>query len=580
MCTAYRRQGGKVQCARETINPLGQNGFRSFRLQNGPIFNSQMVPLLIWRSLGDTSSMKQTDNGFFILIPGRYSQEKGGWAKDYNRFYNLYQAFMKGTHKTCYSKLQFLAFLAKRCNNPTWVHKHWCDLISMYFLLIYDRALLFAQTREDRSPINGYTCLEFATNRSNGRETCEKIMEGAINWFLGDFRASVLYRDTGLTEAALRKILSVVEKDWLHNKKGRRRKLYYCPEKPWEELCYRDADEPEADWARRREESLYQIIQVLRIPAPNYYLQHHNDLAITEMQWREIVVNCLGPIGRRVEQELKDQMSYRPYFLRDQLSALSKLEARAKKDADLFLRLNKIWNKSSIFDEVTLPNSITSTKKVERFSQMIKHLEESPTPFEAGLLFLMRANMHRLFGGRRSSDLENIPGVAVGDARRFFDRIQTESEACLVYSERNLISWNPTSVRIKLDELIQSEEYLQLRSQVCLKFENSLKQKELQSVAKEYSRHFFSPVYPQDRLRPFLQDIVSKLDWSGIPVDNMWEKIRYSKAVGTEVLQRNLVEYACIQLLIRKGYDDLREISHAVFRATIMHGQETCTGRK
>ena len=99
-------------------------------------------------------------------------------------------------------------------------------------------------------------------------------------------------------------------------------------------------------------------------------------------------------------------------------------------------------------------------------------------------------------------------------------------------------------------------------------------------MAKEYSRHFFLPVYPHDRLRPFLQDIVSKLDWSDIPVDDMWEKIRYSKAVGTEVLQRNLVEYACIQLLIRKGYDDLREISHAVFRATIMCGQKTYTGRK
>ena len=525
--------------------------------------------------------MKQPEKGFFILIPGKCSQEKGIQPKEYNRFYNLYQTFMNGTHKTCYSKLQFLAFLAKKCNNPAWVCKHWPDLISMYFLLIYDQTLLFAQTREDRSPINGYTCLEFATNRSNGRETCEKIMEEAVSWFLGDLSASVLYRDTGLTETALRKVLSVVEKDWLHNKKGCRRKLYYCPEKLWEKLCYRDEDEPEADWARRREESLYQIIRVLRIPAPNYYLQHRNDLAITETQWREIVVNCLRPIGRRVEQELKDQMSYRPYFLSDQLSALSKLESRAKKDADLFLRLNKIWNKLSIFDEVTLPNSITSTEKVERFSQTINYSEEALTPFEAGLLFLIRANMHRLFSSRRSSsDLENISGVAVGEARRFFDRIQTESEACLVYSERNLISWNPASVRVKLDELIQSEEYLQLRSQVCLKFENSLKQKELQSVAKEYSRHFFPPVYPQDRLRPFLRDIVSKLDWSGIPVDDMWEKIRYSKAVGAEALQRNLVEYACIQLLIRKGYDDLREISHAVFRATIMHRQETRTGRK
>ena len=415
------------------MNPVGQNGFRSFQLQNGPNFNSRMGLLLIWYSLGDRSSMKQPEKGFFILIPGKCSQEKGIWAEDYNRFYNLYQTLMNGTHKTCYSKLQFLAFLAKKCNNPAWVCKHWPNLISMYFLLIYDQTLLFAQTREDRSPINGYTCLEFATNRSNGRETCEKIMEEAVSWFLGDLSASVLYRDTGLTETALRKVLSVVEKDWLHNKKGRRRKLYYCPEKLWEKLCYRDEDEPEADWARRREESLYQIIRVLRIPAPNYYLQHRNDLAITETQWREIVVNCLRPIGRRVEQELKDQMSYRPYFLRDQLSALSKLESRAKKDADLFLRLNKIWNKSSIFDEVTLPNSITSRKKVERFSQMIKHLEESPTPSEAGLLFLIRANMHRLFGSHRSSsDLENTSGVAVGDARRFFDRIQTESEACLV----------------------------------------------------------------------------------------------------------------------------------------------------
>lgn len=395
--------------------------------------------------------------------------------------------------------------------------------------------------------------------------------------FFSGCRASDICQETGVTEELLRNVLSVVEQDWLGKKTGRRRELWYCPEDVQDESHYRDLNESEEDWIRRRDEMLYQNIQILRTPASNYYRKHRKELSITEMQWKAIVLHSLEYIRSHVDMYLKEQGVYRPYFLSDQLPEMAQLESRAKEAAELFLRLNKVWKESPFLSEMTLPNSLKKQEQAEHFSQAIYKAEELLTPFEAGLLFLMRTNMHPLFGGRRSSSaLENISGVDVEKARQFFDRIQSEMEGCLAYSEIDLISWRPSSYRIHLDELVRDKDYQQLRSQVCLALEESLKKNlkkdKLRSKIKRYGKKFFSPIYPQnknarDKFEKILQYVVENLDWSEIPVDSMWDKIRCSKTAGKEVLQRHLVEYACVQQLIQKGYENLGIISCAVFRS-------------
>lgn len=535
--------------------------------------------------------MKGHEPNFYTLIPGRHTQAKGVTPDSYGDFYGRIRGWRTKYEEPGYSKLALLQVLAKRCRKITWVRENLSDLLYVYFLIIYDRGVLFAQTREHTSPVNGPTCQNFYTNRPHKTLDRKTAVEQVLQTIMDDRCTELYCRNGGLATSDLIGSLSVVTAEWIQPRSGRPPKLFYLPEKQGDVFMYRDCEEPEEVWKEHQERLQYEITEVLGKPASVYYQEHRQVLPVNEEQWRRIVLHYLERVFKQVTYLMDKQKHYHALFLPGQVEAFEKIAEQAHKTANFQLRLRRIWDKSNLLEECPLPASIPHNEKVVQFARSLGVIELKPTPVEAGILWFMRTGLHPLLGKRQLRKLpEDHDKVRIRAASRYFDRIGTYMDSCLVYSERELLSWNPACININVEKVMQNVAYQQLRSQVCARVQKDLTKAQIREVLTQYREYFFSPEFPrclpespnkdtQKRkgahpthrpLSIFLQSIVNKIDWHDLPTDQVCEKLAINSPKAQMTLRENLVEYACMEMLIRQGYKDLHEITYVLFHKIIV----------
>lgn len=447
--------------------------------------------------------------------------------------------------------------------------------------MIYDRGVLFAQTREHTGTSNAPTCRNFYTNHPTECLDRETAADQVIQELLYDSCTELYCRNAGLTTGDLLRVLRVVAEEWVQPRHGRPPRLFFISDKQKDELMYRNREEPEAVWTQRQEQQQYKITKVLGCPAPVYYQEHRQSLAVTEEQWRQVMLHYIKRLSQQVSWLIDRQKHYRPLFLHGQREVFLKICQQADADVDYLGRLMKVWERSDLLEECPLPASITHQEKLARFAKSLHAIDLKLDPVEAGILWLMRTGLGPLFPGRRlGKPLENHPLVNVSEACRYFEGIRTSIEGCLVYSERELLSSNPAVIPIHVETVIQNQSYQQLRQQVCARFQTDLTEHQIRSELARYRKYFFSPQYPQPapaggapgKFSTLLQSIVDQLDWRDLPTEQVCRELKLESRASQETLKKNLVEYACMEGLIRYGYEDLHTITWSLFHKVIVHG--------
>lgn len=524
--------------------------------------------------------MEPSKSDFYVLLPGRRTRAKGIACDAYDKFYGIIRRWRLLWNEPGYCKLALLRALARRCNKAEWVKENRSDLLYVYFLMIYDRGVLFAQTREHTGTANTPTCRSFYTNCPQKRLDRKTAADQVIQELLDDTCTDLYCRSAGLTTSDLLRVLRVVTAEWVQPREGRPPMLFSISDKQRDRLMYRSREEPEGAWAQRQEQQQYEITKVLGSPAPVYYQEHRQSLAVTEEQWRQVMLHYIERLSKQVTWLIDSQKHYRPFFTHGQPQMFLKICQQADADADYLGTLMKVWDRSNLLEECPLPASITHQEKLERFAGSLGAIGLEINPVDAGILWLMRTGLGPLFCRRQSGKPpEDHPRINVSGACRYFERIRTSMEGCLVYSERELLSWNPAVIRRNVETVIRNQAYQQLRQKVCARFQTDLTEHQIRSNLTRYRKYFISPQYPQPvsagdapgEFSTFLQSIVDQLHWHDLPTAQVYRELRLGSGTVQETLKKNLVEYACMEGLIRQGYEDLHTITRTLFHKVIVY---------
>ncbi len=521
------------------------------------------------------------DTQFQQLIPSKSLNVQGmAHAKfpdssdsAFNKLVDVYWDFpgKKGHYPYC--KLEYLYLLCGKCKDINWVRNKTEELSSVFFSLIFDRRLLFAQTRELTVPFSMMTYRTYMTNK-NSMIAMKRNMKSAIDEagqkLIEEFDMSHAAGDTEISKADFASMLEVIQKD-LESMRGRPRKLIKYPPRVEDELSYRTREDTYDLWLEKRNQKLYENAIILGIPASEYYHRNISVLEILEDEWKEMAVKWLPRLARNIEASRDPYEKYRPYFFPTQWDDFKKLEKDVEKCSNkLYKSLNFITSEN-FADDIPLPNKMSATDKLEEFESFFDRYwpkedsNDRPSSEEAGILFLLRAHLHPIFKQRKV----NYPKVcakseliSIKDGKAFFDKIEQNMTQSLSYTSQDLLSID--NIHIKLEDF-----------ESVLPTLDPYVQRELEKVhiltcdrIESYAQIFFSPVVQKDTLKEILQGIIDMLDWAEIPVLRVVQRFSYFATLEQCITtwKECLIEYRLMQCLIEQGYQNLQEITRNLFR--------------
>ena len=469
-----------------------------------------------------------------------------------------------------YCKLEFVDLLHRKCEDYRWIHEHAKRLVSVYFALICDRELLFAQTREMTTSATTVTYTEYMTNRGQAKQPNRaKLVEDALQKLVETFEISASLDETEISKADFCSMVEAIRTD-LCPSKGRSRLIIEYPPGVEKELSLRDQKEPLDVWKFKRNQKLYELAKTFGIPAQDYYQHNISKLGVPEDCWREMVIKWL-PILKCNEDITKSlYCNYRPYFLPEQSLKYKQFQEIVQERSKEFIKIWEYTRREVFNNDRELFCELKREEKLEIFLDDCKTLnlphENLDASKTAGVLFLLRSGAHSLFGGKtidanaRCLPPEQKSLIEAGVS--YFDSIRDEMEHCLHYTARNLLSID--NIRIQLDnfeqELPNFAPYVQHEV-------NGFYNKEALLLA--YKKIFFDPVYQKDNLRKELQVAATQKNCSDIPVEKSVEKYpgQFSLEKCVNAWKISLAEYGLMQGLIEQGRKQLREISKNIFNA-------------
>lgn len=493
-------------------------------------------------------------------------------AKDmvFNNFLTVYNNLTGRSRRYPYCKLECLQLLRRKCGNKDWVKAHTKQLLSVYFALIFDRTLLFAQTRELTTAT---TMIPYRMYMTNGghilvRQTKDIISE-AVQELNVRFNMSCIAEDTGISNDDFKSMLDAVQEK-LCFQKGRPKRLIEAPTRTQNELSYRSKDESCDMWSMERVQKLYESLQVLGEAASDFYQKNIFPIGIAEDSWIEMTTKWLRLLDSWIEMRKTSNKGYYPYFLPNQWEEFQNLQARVESYSKELFEILSYKGVDDFKDAIPISNNLTVTEKLEAFEVGFNRLlpergaESRISAKTVGILLLLRTHLHPVLGKGNVHD-SKVPlrqrGI-IEEGKRYFDEIKRNMTQCLLYTPRDLLAID--NIHIRWEDLECKLPDLDLYVQKELEKAGGLSP----DIIELYERIFFNPVLQKDALKEPLQKIVVTLDWDEVPLREAVNHFSYfaQKEYCISVWKECLVEYRLMQCLVERGYRDLQEIAKRLFR--------------
>jgi len=495
-----------------------------------------------------------TQGNGIILVPGKHREIKG-ISPDRTKYQLAgYQDFLD-THLKLfgsdpYSKLQTITLFWHKIHEPEWVSQNAGVLLDFFFLLVFDRGLLFPQTRERVSVQKMQTLKDYLIN-AEYRAFAEKqeYLSNAVD------AVSRLFSQPE-KQSAVKKVMTLILEDELRKRRGRPVPLVSCPPGLRDELQYRNRGESEEAWQTRRRKELYDQAKILGISAQHYYDEKIKAHDVSFDIWVEVVTDQLWHVQERLDAGRGTYKGYIPFFTYDQVYPFERACAEAKEHADRFKNSMSCVAHGEIFLSNTLSYEEKFEKfKVEWFDRYIRKCNVSSE--DAGILFVQRARLHPLLRGRA---IHRIPigteGISVREGIRFFDAIQENINQCLDYTAEDMLS---------IDNIfVHKEEYreksMPWRRAVFSQLNQLLPQ--IEEYMVQYAKIFTVPANTwKELLDKILEDISEKVDWDKISFEGLCSKGGLTqRRKCLSVWKHAIVEDYLLKCLSESGREDLKDI--------------------
>ena len=513
---------------------------------------------------------------FQQLIPSK-SQNLQGIAqarypdiqdKVFGDLLTMYSDLTGKSRKYPYCKLEYLTLLRGKCGNKDWVKTHTKQLISVYFALIFDRSLLFAQTRELTTASTMIPYRVYMTNGVLSQPTKDVIGEAAQELEIR-FGLSCIAGDTAISKDAFKSMLDVIQKR-LYLQKGRPKRLIEVSARIQNELSYRGKDEDYELWSGEHTHRLYSSLRVLGEAASFFYQKNISPLGIAEDLWIEMTTRWLRLLDSWIEMRKTLNKSYRPYFLPNQWGEFQNLQAKVESWSKELFEILSYKGSGDFRDQISIPNKYTVVEKIKTFASGFNDLlpdrtsEDGISAKAYSILFLLRTHLHPVLrkGGVNYSKVPLERSGMIEEGKRYFDEIEWNISQCLLYTPRDLLSID--HIHIKPEDLERKLPDLDL----CVKEELEKERNIPADIIEAYGQIFINPVLQKDTLKELLQKVAARMDWSNVPLREAVNQFSYfaQKERCISVWKECLVEYRLMQCLVERGYRDLREITRELFR--------------